>query len=139
MNSNVDKRNLMWYYNTGESVLIISPLSQKTMGDDLMTSKTKTLLCVAMAGLMFIPAILFNMKHLLIVGAFFDWLPLMTKWMKFEGGKLSRGGLLSHIVLTLVAYAILLVWVFTSAALSKFLFLEIWWIAVVSGNFIYES
>ena len=104
-----------------------------------MSLKTKTLLCVTMAGLMFIPAILFNVKYLLIAGAFFDWLPLITKWMKFEGGKLSKSGLTSHIVLTLIAYSILLTWVFTSLTMAKFLFLEIWWIAVMSGSFIYES
>lgn len=104
-----------------------------------MSLKTKTLLCVAIAGLSFIPAVLFNFKYLLILGAFFDWLPLMTKWMKFGGGNLSKSGLFTHVVLTLVAYVFLVAWAFTSWKINAFLFLEIWWLAVMSGNFIYKS
>ncbi len=105
----------------------------------MVSLKTKTLLCVAVAGSSFIPAVLFDLKYLLIIGAFFDWLPLMTQWMKFGEGELSRIGLTAHILLTLTAYTFLVVWIFTSSIFTSFSFLEIWWLAVVSGNFIYEK
>ncbi len=104
-----------------------------------MSLKAKTLFCVAIAGLSFIPAVLFDIKYLLILGAFFDWLPLLTRWMKFNEGPLSKSGLFVHIVLTLIAYILLVAWVLTSAVIVSFLFLEIWWLAVISGNFIYKK
>ena len=102
-----------------------------------MTLKTKTLLCVATAGLLFIPAILFNFKYLIIIGAFFDWLPLFTKWMRFGEKKINKLGLSTHVILTLTAYFFAVMWLIFSQRLLAFLFLEIWFAAVISGDFIY--
>ncbi len=103
-----------------------------------MTLKSKTLLCVATAGLLFIPALLFDLKYLVVIGAFFDWLPLFAKWMKFGDGELNKFGLSVHIVLTLTAYTFAILWFFVPNPYFKFFFLEIWFAAVISGDFIYR-
>ena len=102
-----------------------------------MSLKSKTLLCVATAGLLFIPAVFFNFKYLIIIGAFFDCLPLFTKWMKFQDLPINKLGLLTHIILTSVAYIFAVVWFFVPVHILSFIFLEIWFSAVISGDFIY--
>ena len=99
-----------------------------------MTNRTKTLLCVAVAGLLFIPAVLFNIWYLVIVGAFFDWLPLTTGWMRFEPDKPKRKDLITaHVIVTLIAYLFAVLWVITFVTAFKFFFIEIWWLAVILG------
>jgi hypothetical protein len=104
-----------------------------------MTLKSKTLFCVAAAGFLFIPAVFFDFKYLIIAGAFFDWLPLFTKWMKFKDFPINKLGLTMHIVLTTIAYIFAVLWFFIPIHLLGFLFLEIWFSAVISGDFIYSE
>ncbi len=104
---------------------------------------------MAIAGVLFIAAIIFDMPLLVIIGAIFDWLPLPTKWMivpEDSGISVDRNMVLVHLVLTLVAYAFAVLWVVlwyfptllaVSADIFKILFMEIWWLAVISGQFIY--
>lgn len=100
-----------------------------------MDNRMRTMLCVALAGLFFIPAIIFNIWYLAIIAAFFDWLPLPTGWMKIEGRK-NKNAIILHIVLTLIAYAFLIIWLLLSYDSSRFLFLETWWLAVMAGVFV---
>ena len=100
-------------------------------------NQIKTLLCVTIAGLFFIPAVIFNLWYLILIGAFFDWLPLPTGWMKLDKDKAGNKKLIVlHIIVTLIAYLFAIIWIFNPATVYKFLFLEIWWIAVVVGIFI---
>ena len=98
------------------------------------------MLCVALAGLFFIPAVLLNYWYLIIIGAFFDWLPLPTGWMKAERVTPSRNLVVAHIVTTLIAYTFAIIWIVSfyteMFTVSRFLFMEIWWIAVILGIFI---
>ncbi len=91
-----------------------------------------TKICVAIAGLVFIPTVVFNEPYLALVGAFFDWLPLPTGWMK-SSRKINRTFLKLHIVVTLVAYATFVAWLVTGLHVVGFSFLEVWWVAVVFG------
>ncbi len=100
-----------------------------------MDNQTKTMLCVATAGAFFIPAIIFNFWYLALIAAFFDWLPLPTGWMKIEKKKNKRLIVL-HVILTLIAYAFLVMWIILQHTYLDFLFLEIWWLAVIVGVFI---
>ena len=94
-----------------------------------------TMGCVMIAGLIFIPSVLFNMPYIALIGAFFDWLPLPTGWMK-SGGKINKTLLLIHIVVTLAAYLFYVVWLFNPHTfIFRFIFLEIWWLAVMAGVF----
>jgi hypothetical protein len=94
-----------------------------------------TFVCVAAAGALFIPAAIFDIRYLVPLGAFFDWLPVATGWMKARG-KRNRFILL-HIILTLIAYSFAFLWIFTSCEeariVYRFMFLEIWWLAVILG------
>ncbi len=101
----------------------------------MMKNRTKTLLCVALAGLFFIPAVVFNIWYLAIIAAFFDWLPLPTGWMKF-GERKNTAAIALHVIFTLAAYSFLVLWLIFSLPASNFLFLELWWIAVIAGIFI---
>ena len=102
-----------------------------------MSNRDKTTLCVAIAGLIFIPSVFWGWRWPVLIGAFFDWLPLPTGWMKQEGGKTSatKVWVIIHVALTLVAYLIAAMWVtgLWDTVLSRFLFLEIWWLAVMAG------
>ena len=100
-----------------------------------MTNKSRTMLCVALAGFFFIPAVLFNIWYLAIIAAFFDWLPLPTGWMRIEGHK-NKNAIAVHTALTLIAYALLVVWLIYPSTVYGFAFLEIWWSAVMAGVFI---
>ena len=97
-----------------------------------LSNKIKTMICVALAGMLFVPAVILNLWYLAIVGAFFDWLPLPTGWMKM-GGNNDKRMIIIHVVLTLVAYSFLLLWLMFPVTTYKFLFFEIWWIAVITG------
>lgn len=90
------------------------------------------MLCVALAGLIFIPSVFFNVPLFALAGAFFDWLPLPTGWMRFGSG-LNRTMFRLHVATTLTAYAIFVVWLATGAATAGVAFLEIWWMAVIFG------
>ncbi len=103
-----------------------------------MFSKSKTLTSVLIAGLFFIPAVIYDIRYLFIVGAFFDWLPVFTKWMKFGNFPINKLGLLSHIILISVSYIFGIIWLFTGNSAFSFVFLEIWFSAVISGEFIYK-
>ena len=98
-----------------------------------MKNRDKTMLCVAIAGLFFIPAVILNLWYLAIIAAFFDWLPLPTGWMKSE--RVNRKMVILHVIATLVAYAFLVIWLLLPQRIYGFLFLEIWWSAVVIGVF----
>ena len=97
-----------------------------------MDNKGKTMLCVFLAGTLFIGAIILNIWYLALVAAFFDWLPLPTNWMKF-GEKVNKKALILHISLTLFAYGLLIAWIILRVQILSFLFLELWWSAVVAG------
>jgi len=93
-------------------------------------SVSKTLMCVAIAGVFFIAAALLNHKYLFVIAAFFDWLPVVTKWMRFGVSKvLAR----VHAGLTLIAYVFGIAWFFTSWIGHALLFLELWFLAVLLG------
>ena len=101
------------------------------------SNRTKTMLCVATAGLLFIPALIFDLWYLILIGAFFDWLPLPTGWMKFNTElKPNKKIVFLHAATTLVAYAFSVLWIIFPLHIYKFLFLEIWWSAVIIGIFI---
>ncbi len=92
-----------------------------------------TLICVAIAGLIFIPSVIFAMPLIALFGAFFDWLPLFTGWMK-TGHIVNKLLLILHTVVTIIAYIFFVVWVIMKGnRLMGFTFLEIWWIAVILG------
>jgi hypothetical protein len=97
-----------------------------------MKKQTLTMLCVALAGLIFIPAVFFNRPVLALAGAFFDWLPLPTGWMA-TGRPINRTFLKLHVVFTLAAYAIFAAWLITGTGTVGFAFFEVWWTAVVFG------
>lgn len=97
-----------------------------------MKKQMLTMLCVALAGLIFIPTVFFNQPLSALAGAFFDWLPLPTGWMK-SGGEINRTFLKLHVAVTLVAYAIFVGWLVTGTATVGFAFLEVWWVAVIFG------
>lgn len=92
-----------------------------------------TLGCVTIAGLIFIPSVIFSTPLFALIGAFFDWLPLFTGWMK-TGRIINRLLLILHIVITIVAYVFFVIWIFMKGnKFVGFTFLEIWWIAVILG------
>ncbi len=93
-------------------------------------SPAKTLCCVAIAGALFIPSIVFGLKPLFLVAAFFDWLPVATKWMKFGT---SRALARLHVAVTLIAYLFGIAWLFTGWVGHGVTFLDAWFVAVVLG------
>jgi len=97
-----------------------------------MDKRKITMLCVAIAGLIFVPTVYFNYPLFALIGAFFDWLPLPTGWMRF-GGKINKKYLYLHISTTLIAYVFFIAWLVLGLGLLGFIFLEIWWVAVVFG------
>ncbi len=104
-----------------------------------MDKISKTLICVAIAGLLFITTVIYNYKPLFLIAAFFDWLPLPTGWMKISGSneKVRKAGML-HGIVTLIAYIIGIAWLFTSSINGidlGYLFLETWFIAVILGAY----
>ena len=114
-----------------------------------MHQLAKTLLCVAIAGLLFFTAVLFDFPWLVVIGAIFDWLPLPTRWMvvpEDSGVPVNKQAVKVHLVFTLVAYAFAILWIVMmlfslvlpfDAATIKYLFIELWWVAVIVGQFIY--
>ncbi len=110
------------------------------MGDNV-SNVLKTLVCVAIAGALFITAVFYGVKWLFVVAAFFDWLPLPTGWMRI-GGSVSTGSAgvrratLLHGVVTGVAYAIGATWLFIDSVgilHLGYLFLLLWFQAVMLG------
>ncbi|NJE41783.1 hypothetical protein [Thermococcus sp. GR6] len=97
-----------------------------------MKNQQFTMLCVALAGLIFIPTVFFNQPLFALIGAFFDWLPLPTGWMKSDR-KVNRTFLKLHVAVTLMAYAIFVAWLATGTATVGFAFFEVWWVAVIFG------
>ncbi len=97
-----------------------------------MKKQQITMLCVMAAGLIFIPAVFFNKPFFALVGAFFDWLPLPTGWMK-AGKDINRKFLKLHIIATAIAYLVFMAWIIKGTATIGFAFLEIWWTAVIFG------
>lgn len=96
-----------------------------------MSKKRLTLLCVAVAGLIFLPSVIINKPMYGLIAAFFDWLPLFTGWMKFsETDKIPY----LHIILTLIAYVFFIVWLFIPTSdFARLSFIMIWFLAVLSG------
>ncbi len=90
------------------------------------------MLCVGIAGLIFIPSVFFNRPILALIGAFFDWLPLPTGWMKGSGA-INETFQKLHVAATLAAYAVFVLWLITGTGNIGFAFLEIWWMAVIFG------
>ncbi len=98
----------------------------------------KTLVCVAIAGVLFIAAVYYGYKLLFIPAAFFDWLPLPTGWMKLGGGPRTRKAGALHGVVTAIAYVVGVLWLLIGSIGGfnlGFIFLEIWFIAVLLGAY----
>jgi len=97
-----------------------------------MDKKKLTLICVGIAGLIFLPAVILNKPWYGLAAAFFDWLPLFTGWMHFT--KTHKIPIL-HIVLTVIAYIFFVAWLFVPHSdFARFAFIMIWFLAVVSGG-----
>ncbi len=96
-----------------------------------MNKKRLTLLCVAVAGLIFLPSVITNKPVYGLIAAFFDWLPLFTGWMRFSDSKKIP---YLHIALTVIAYVFFVVWLFVPVSnFARFSFIMIWFLAVLSG------
>ncbi|ADI31668.1 hypothetical protein [Staphylothermus hellenicus] len=110
------------------------------MAGSELSNILKTLLCVAVAGSLFITAVFYDIKWLFILAAFFDWLPLATKWMKISGTTNSRAreaGIM-HGVVTVVAYIIGIAWLFIDHIGMidlGYLFILLWFQAVILGSY----
>ncbi len=76
-----------------------------------------------------------------LAGAFFDWLPLPTGWMRVSGGGRDRRLALTHAAITLVAYCLASLWIIFSltsvpvgfSQVLRLAFIEVWWLAVMVG------
>ncbi len=106
----------------------------------MISNMSKTLLCVAIAGVFFITAVIYNIKFLFLIAAFFDWLPLPTGWMKIGSNdqRIRRAGIF-HGVVTLIAYFIGVLWLILTSIgplYLGYLFLELWFIAVIAGAYV---
>ncbi len=106
----------------------------------MMSNMSKTLLCVAVAGIFFITAVIYNIKFLFLIATFFDWLPLPTGWMKMGGSdqRIRRAGVF-HGIVTLIAYFIGVLWLTLNRIgplYLGYLFLELWFIAVIAGAYV---
>ena len=96
-------------------------------------NKLFTMGCVTIAGLVFIPTVIFSIPVFALIGAFFDWLPLFTGWMK-TGGAANKLLIIFHTIVTIIAYGFFVVWILMKGnRLIGFTFLEIWWVAVIIG------
>lgn len=110
------------------------------MDNRTASNALKTLLCVAIAGALFITAVIYGMKWLFVVAAFFDWLPLLTKWMKIDNlpsSKARRAGII-HGTTTIIAYIIGIMWLFIDymgVINLGYLFLVTWFQAVILGTY----
>ncbi len=98
----------------------------------------KTVICVAIAGALFITAVFYDVKILFFVAAFFDWLPLPTGWMRIHGSTsiIAKKLGLMHGVVTLIAYIIGVTWLFMDSYNGVnlgYLFLMVWFQAVMLG------
>ena len=111
------------------------------MSDNVvLNNMVKTIICVAIAGALFISAVYYGYKLLFIIAAFFDWLPLPTGWMKIKGNGdpvVKKAGIL-HGVVTIIAYIIGIIWLVTDRIGFidlGYLFLVIWFQAVMLGSY----
>ncbi len=99
---------------------------------------TRVLVCVAVAGVLFITGVYYGCRLLFIPGAFFDWLPLPMGWMRLGGGSRTRRAGLVHGIVTIVAYVFGILW-FIHAGIygidTGLVFLEIWFLAVLLGAY----
>ena len=76
-----------------------------------------------------------------MLGAFFDWLPLPTGWMRVSSGRRDRRLILTHATITLAAYCLASLWIIFSLTSSpvgfsevlRLAFIEVWWLAVMVG------
>ncbi len=100
----------------------------------MVSNKHKTILCVTVAGLLFMTGVYYNIPWLFVLGAIPDWLPLPTGWMRFSGNA-NRTWAKIHAAITLAAYAIGVLWVLGFPQL-RLVFLETWWLAVMAGTLI---
>ena len=101
----------------------------------VLSGQVKTLICVAIAGVIFITAVYYDIPYLFLVGAFFDWLPLPTGWMRLGKGVIRKSDVALHTVVTVAAYALGIAWVL-GASVLRIYFLIIWWLAVMAGTYI---
>ncbi|MGB9695097.1 MAG: hypothetical protein ACP5SB_02325 [Caldisericaceae bacterium] len=96
-----------------------------------MSKKRLTLACVAIAGLIFIPSVIFDKPLYGLIAAFFDWLPLFTGWMRYTD---SHKPPVAHIILTVAAYLLFIGWLSVPALhFARTAFLMVWFLAVVVG------
>lgn len=94
-----------------------------------------TLLCVAIAGSLFIIGVTYDIRPLFLIGALIDWLPLLTGWMRLrQKNPYARTAGIIHGIITLIAYAIGVAW-FTGIDLIevRLSFLIVWFYAVLAG------
>lgn len=103
-----------------------------------MKNQNKTILCVTIAGIFFIIAVIFKNPLYGIIAAVFDWLPLPTGWMKSNSLKKAtdyKTWVWIHTIITIIAYGVFITWIFNIVffAYLNFIFFIIWWIAVMAG------
>ncbi len=100
----------------------------------MLSNKHKTILCVTIAGLLFIMGVYYNIPWLFIIGAIPDWLPLPTGWMRYRENT-NKTWVKIHATITLAAYVIGILWIIGYSQL-RIIFLETWWLAVMAGTLI---
>ncbi len=97
-----------------------------------MDNGEKTLLCVTLAGLLFMAAVFLDERLLFVPAAVLDWLPVPTGWMRVPG--VSRRDVIYHVAATLAAYVFGVAWLATGYRWLALAFMETWWIAVMLGQ-----
>ncbi len=105
-----------------------------------MRNPYKTLVCVWIAGVLFVYSLLHGPRWLFIIAAFFDWLPLPTGWMKITGRarapRVKKAGII-HGIVTVIAYIFGILWLIGVEPnnIIGVLFLETWFTAVILGSY----
>ncbi len=128
--------NINVYKNS--HLLITIKSGEELSNNVVLNNMIRTIICVAVAGTLFISAVYYDYKFLFIVAAFFDWLPLPTRWMKIRDDSdhlVKKAGIL-HGVVTIMAYIVGIIWLVIDRIDFidlGYLFLIVWFQAVMLG------
>ena len=90
-----------------------------------------TLVCIFIAGLFIIPALVFNLPIIALLGVIADFLPLMFGWLKKAFVMLSFP--VAFGIVVFFTYLFFIVWLFGPRLVSmRILFGEFWFLTVIA-------
>ncbi len=88
-------------------------------------NKKLVLGCLVIAGMIIVPSVIFNKPIIALIGAVFDFLPLIFGWIR-------KSFSYESFIMIIITYIFFIIWLFAPRLVfARILFAELWFVTII--------